>query len=60
MAELYLAVVVDEETYEALKQLAARKGRDVPSLLRDAVRVYLALSKPMPVQPRLVRIHGRD
>ena len=60
MAEAYLAVMVDEETYERLAALAARKGRDVASIVAEAVHAYLLLSEPV-AEPRLVRIHeARD
>ena len=51
----YLAISLDDSTYEALRDVAARKGKSVPEIIRDALELYLRLATYTEQPPRPVK-----
>ena len=51
----YLAISLDDSTYEALRSVAARKGKSVPEVVREALALYLRLATYTEQPPRPVK-----
>ena len=51
----YLAISLDDSTYEALRDVAARRGKTVPEIVREALRLYLRLATYTEQPPRPIK-----
>ena len=51
----YLAVELSDEVCEALRDVAARRGKTVPEIVREALMLYLRLAMYDAEPPRPVK-----